>query len=137
MVLSPEYQALDYGYGLILCQDKYYSMGWSVHLPDYTTGQRSDGQAVPGNILMFLELLAPFRSARESAWFKDRLARLEEYRTEIGTYCFPREWLPENQSGYWVSGAYMGMESERRGRVALECESTFRVLWIRHLMDKG
>ena len=39
----------------------------------------------------------------------------------------------EKRSGYFGLGAYMGLEESRRRRLALELESTFRVLRIRRL----
>jgi hypothetical protein len=55
---------------------------------------------------------------------------LEEFRTEDGTYSFPRTWLPEKKRGYWVGGEYMAFDERRQRPKAIEIESTFRVLTI-------
>ncbi|MFH1513928.1 MAG: hypothetical protein ABIG42_00555 [bacterium] len=53
---------------------------------------------------------------------------------EMIRWCFPREYLPEKQRGYYVCGAYMGLEDGRRSKKVLELESTFRMLRICHIV---
>jgi hypothetical protein len=133
LVLRPEYQELQPGYGLVKYKDRGYKSGWSVHLPGYSS-EPSD--ASMSKILLTLLILAPFKAARKSEWFKRMIDRLETCSTEHGTYRFPREWLPEKREGYWVNGTYMALEENRRRPSAIEVESTFRMFRIRHLMEK-
>jgi hypothetical protein len=56
---------------------------------------------------------------------------LESYCTNNGTYIFPRSHLQERAIGYWVTGAYMGLEENRRKNMAIELESTFWMLKIK------
>jgi hypothetical protein len=133
MVLGPEYQKLQPGYGLMKYKDRGYKSGWSVHLPGFFS-EPSD--ASMSSILLILPIMAPFKTARESDWFKRMIERLETCITEYGTYRFPRVWLPEKQKGYWVNGAYMALEENRRRTSAIESESTFRMFRIKHLMEK-
>ncbi|MFX1263149.1 MAG: hypothetical protein ACFFAZ_13760 [Promethearchaeota archaeon] len=133
MVLRPEYQELQPGYGLMKYKDRRYKIGWSVHLPGFIS-EPSD--ASMSNVLLILPIMAPFKTARRSEWFRRIMKKLEAYATEYGTYQFPREWLPERQGGYWVNGAYMALEENRRKSSAIESESTFRMLKIKHLMEK-
>ena len=132
MILRPEYQKLRRGYGSMQYAGRTYKIGWSVHLPVYQT--HVDDRDM-GFLLLAMELMAPFRVARESKWFKQSLKLLDTYRTDTMTYRFPRSWLPEKNSGYWVNGAYMALESNRRRPDVIECESTFRVLKIMQLMS--
>ena len=82
-------------------------------------------------VVQRMELMAHFPAARETRAFQDCLAHLEAHRTDRGTYLFPRDYLREQQSGYWVTGAYMALEDNRRSPHAIELESTFRMLTIK------
>jgi hypothetical protein len=130
MILSPEYQNLKAGYGYMKYKQSYYAIGWSVHLPNYLTDATDNEMS---RLLLNLELLAPFEIARKSSWFKESLGLLENHRTHDGCYRFPRKWLPEKPSGYWVGGHYMALEDERRKQAAIDYESTFRILKIKKL----
>jgi hypothetical protein len=135
-VLHSDYQALDEGYGYMRSGPRrYYSMGWSVHLPGYDGFQFS--RAMHAHMFVQrLELMAHFPIARGSKWFKDCAQHLEGYRTEQGTYRFPARYLREQPSGYWVQGAYMRLEENRRLRQSLELDSTFRMCKIRKLCEE-
>ena len=126
-VLDPTYQALPEGYGILRAdQRKYYAMGWSVHLAGYDGISEHHPQA--GRFVQQMVLMSHFALARRSSWFRNGLQFLKGYQTEPGRYCFPRHFLPESRSGYWVMGMYMGMEENRRTKQALEIESTFWML---------
>ncbi len=129
-VLDPRYQALSDGYGLMQAEPRhYYAIGWSVHLDGYP---RPD--ALPKRPYLFVQrvvLMAHFCTARAHPWFQASLAHLEGFRTPRGTYLFPRAYLPELSVGYWVAGAHMGLQENRRPRLALELESTFWMAQIK------
>jgi hypothetical protein len=130
-VLDPRYQALDEGYGYMRSGPRrYHSMGWSLHLPGYD-GFDFTRAIHAAMFVQRVELMAHFPIARRSQWFRESLRHLEGFRTEIGTYRFPAPYLREQASGYWVQGAYMRLEQERRSRLSLETESTFRMLKIK------
>ncbi|MFC1601119.1 hypothetical protein ACFL34_02075 [Candidatus Sumerlaeota bacterium] len=131
-VLAPEFQALPSEYGLLRAgKGRYYAIGWGCNLPGY------DGSDLhPRAAKMFVqrvELMAHFAVARKHAWFRGALKHLEGFRAETGTYLFPRAYLHEARDSYWVSGAHMGLEEDRRRPRALELESTFRMLRIKRL----
>ena len=140
-VLHPDYQALNEGYGYMRSGPRrYYSMGWSVHLPAAELPR--DGLAFSRAIhahmfVQRLELMAHFPPARQSRWFKECMQHLEGFRTEQGTYRFPARYLREQPSGYWVQGAYMRLEENRRSRRSLELDSTFRMCKIKRLIEKN
>jgi hypothetical protein len=136
-ILHPNYQALDEGYGYMRAGPRrYYSMGWSAHLPGYNGLEFS--RAMHAHMLVQrVELMAHFALARQSRWFKDCVAHIEGYRTRQGTYRFPAIYLREQPSGYWVQGAYMRLEQNRRIRRSLELDSTFRMCSIKRLMEQG
>lgn len=129
-ILSPEYQNLKEGYGYMKRGDRFYSIGWSVHLPNYLEPAKENEMS---KLLLSLELLAPFETARKSTWFNESLKLLEEQRVREGQYRFPRTWLPEKPSGYWAGGHYMALEDDRRKQASIDYESTFRVIKIKHL----
>ncbi|MHA2359652.1 MAG: hypothetical protein ACXAB5_05230 [Candidatus Thorarchaeota archaeon] len=128
MILSPEYQALPWSYGLARYGDRYYAIGWAVHLPGYDS--IPEGRLF-AEMLLLLEALAPFKTIQRSSWFKESMKYLEEYRTDDETYSFPKSWLPENKTGYWVGGYRMAYDSRTGLKKAIEIESTFRVLMIK------
>ena len=129
-ILDPKYQAFPEGYGLMRAgKGKYYAIGWSVHLPRY---YQDSGKIRNEKLLIQrLELMSNFGLARSHRWFKESIQHLERFRTDSGTYIFPRSYLQERPSGYWVTGAYMGLEQNRRNKIAIELESTFWMLKIK------
>ncbi|MBY8998573.1 MAG: hypothetical protein KGD60_12660 [Candidatus Thorarchaeota archaeon] len=128
MVLTPEYQNLPWSYGVAKYGKRYYVLGWAVHLPGYS--KPPEGRMF-AEMLVVLDVLAPFACVRKSPWFLNSMKYLEEFRTDDGTYSFPRAWLPEKKRGYWVGGEYMAFD-ERKGRKnAIEVESTFRMVNIK------
>jgi len=139
-ILRPEYQRLYPGYGAVMLSGRYYSAGWSVHLPGYfKSDARNDhpyqfaihpDQPTHPSLLLRLSLMSRSRTAREHAWFKRSLSMLESFRTENGLISLPRSFLPEKKAGYWVNGKRMALEPGRRGRKAITCESTFRYIEI-------
>ncbi|MHA2066000.1 MAG: hypothetical protein ACXABY_16635 [Candidatus Thorarchaeota archaeon] len=129
-ILSPEYQGLRPGYGYLEYGNRTYAIGWSVHVPGFSSAPSENEMS---RLLLCLEMLAPFTSARESVWFKTSMDLLEETIIDEGHYRFPRKWLPEKQSGYWVGAHYMALEDERRKQSAIDHESSFRALRIKHL----
>lgn len=129
-ILDPNYQAFPEGYGLMRARKgKYYAIGWSVHLPRYHQGSGKN----PSESLLVqrLVLMSHFRVARAHGWFQECVQHLESFCTDRGTYLFPRSYLQERPCGYWVTGAYMGLEKNRRKKIAIELESTFWMLKIK------
>ncbi len=135
-ILHPDYQALQEGYGVMRAgKRRYYSIGWSIHLPGYN-GFESSRSIHPKMFVQRLELMAHFDVAQQSKWFHDCMRHLDGFQTEQGTHRFPRRYLSEGTSGYWVTGAYMRLEENRRVRRSLELDSTFRMLKIEKLMQE-
>lgn len=128
MIMSDEYQSLPRDYGVMETAGIYRVIGWSIHLPELVAERGAE-------MLMMMELLAPFERGRESVWFKDAWHILEMQKTERDTYRFPTHWLRDQPSGYWINGAYMAL-GRRRTNPIIEQESTFRVLWLKHLMTR-
>lgn len=136
-ILSPEYQNLYPGYGVLrdMKTGRYYSCGWSLHLLGYFESDSWNEKlkrsiSIDRTNLLRLNILSRSKTAREHPWVRRSLARLEEFRTEDGLFTFPRELLPEKKTGYWVSGKRMGLEANRRTKKAITSESTFRYLEI-------
>jgi hypothetical protein len=120
-ILDERYQRLPRGYGLMLVYpDKYYSMGWSVHLDHYFKDNARMG--IDG-VVWAMELMSHFGAARESEWFKRTLEHLEQYEKD-GLYEFPACYLSEGTDKYYVGGGHMGLGENRRERKGLTIEST-------------
>jgi hypothetical protein len=141
-ILHPAYQALEEGYGVMRAgKRRYYSMGWSIHLPGYAESSETGGPEFdrPVHEYMFvqrLELMVHFRVAQRSQWFQNCVRHLARFRTEQGLYRFPARYLREGSGGYWVTGAYMRLEGNRRVRRSLDLDSTFRMALIHRLSQE-
>jgi hypothetical protein len=136
-ILHPDYQSLHEGYGYMRAgPGRYYSIGWSVHLPGFH-GFEFSRPMHAHMLVQRLELMAYFAVAQRSQWFRDCVEHLEGYRTPRGTYRFPARYLQEQPSGYWVQGAYMRLEENRRSRQSLELDSTFRMCKIKRLCQEA
>jgi hypothetical protein len=143
-ILNDQYQKLAPGYGILRAEnDQYYAIGWSVHLPGFFNTPSDDTiphQVTTETISSFIQrlvLLGQLPAARRHRWFINGLNQLQSYQTENGTYLFPRSYLPEKSSGYWVSGACMGLEENRRTSLSIELESTFWMAILQSLTSAG
>ncbi|MGC9349402.1 MAG: hypothetical protein ACP5JG_14785, partial [Anaerolineae bacterium] len=137
-VMHPDYQALRDGYGVMRAGPRrYYAIGWSVHLPGYD-GDFELERTPTATLVQRLELMAHFPTARRHRWFGEALAHLETFREEVAgditVYRFPPSYLRESAGGYWVTGAYMRLEDNRRRPIALTLDSTFRMAYLQHLL---
>jgi len=125
-ILTPQYQHLKIGYGVVRRpKDKYYVMGWSVHLPGYFSEPQEESI---GYLLLLLDTFRRSTTARDHDWFQSALRTLGRYRSVQGFYTFPRQTLPEKKIGCWILGHRMALEAKRRTRESISVESTFRVL---------
>ena len=119
-------------YGLAKYGSRYYVLGWAAHLPGYSS--KPEGREF-AELLLTLELMAKFPVVHETEWFQRSLKYLRTFETDLGTYIFPRGWLSEKKTSYWVGGTRMMFDERKGNRHALECESTFRVVHIKHLVN--
>jgi hypothetical protein len=131
-ILNEHYQRLPEGYGILLAANRrYYAMGWSVSLPGFVNklSEEVSTRHVPawmlGAFIQRLVVMGRFAVVRRHPWFINSLKHLEGFKTQAGTYLFPRSYLPEKANGYWITGARMGLESSRKTTLATELESTF------------
>ena len=134
LILSEEYQSLPWSYGLAKYGSRYYVLGWGAHLPGYT--RKPEGREF-AELLLTLEFMAKFPVARKSKWFAKSIKYLETFETDSGTYIFPRGWLSEKKTGYWVGGIRMMLDERKGNPKAIECESTFHVLRIQQIMKNS
>jgi hypothetical protein len=130
-IQDPRFQAFPDGFGYAWIKEQHtcYSWGWSPHLPGFN-GFEFLPSYYAGMLVQRLELMGRFPQVHRSLWYHEALAHLEKYRTDQGRYCFPAGYLRELPSGYYVTGAYMGLGENRRKPLGLEIESTFRMFKI-------
>ncbi|MFW9843470.1 MAG: hypothetical protein ACFFEV_02725 [Candidatus Thorarchaeota archaeon] len=131
LVLTEEYQNLPWSYGLAKYGSRYYVIGWAAHLPGYS--RKAEGREF-AELLLTLEFIAKFPIAHNSDWFNRSMEYLESFETESGTYIFPRGWLSEKKTSYWVGGTRMMLDERKGNPHAIECESTFRMLTIKQAL---
>lgn len=118
------------GYGILLAPTgQYYGMGWSVHLPGY--GKQLDENVDIKQLLFWADVLCCFSASRGLELIKDQLNYFDKYRLDDGFYCFPKEFIPNEKSGYFIMGKGMGLGENRKRKEAFALESTFRVLRIK------
>ena len=121
-ILSPEYDVVIPMYGIVSAGPrKYYAMGWDCKKPF------NDNQGFSYPNLHRLLLYSHFPAAVKSMWFQNAVDYLTQYKTQNGTYAFPKEYLPE-ADGCWVLGVRMSLAENRRKNQHIEIESTFYML---------
>ena len=134
LVLTEEYQSLPWSYGLAKYGSRYYVLGWAAHLPGYS--KEPEGREF-AELLLTLEFMAKFPIARKCKWFSRSMKYLGTFKTDSGTYIFPREWLSEEKTGYWVGGTKMMFDKRKGNPKAIESESTFHVLRIKQTITEN
>lgn len=131
-ILTPDYQRFPDGYGnIVFSKSRALAMGWSVHLPGFLGFSGSQTDFIWRSFVQRVELMASFPFAREHSWFEKSIKHLESFRIKKGTYVFPKHYITESRSGYWVSGQRMGLGENRRKKTTYELESTFWMLKIK------
>lgn len=98
-ILDPEFQKIPEYYGLLWDKSKrrYYACGWGPALPFYENFDRPKHISVY-SILNYLSIMSNFKAARKSKWYINCLNYVEQFRTEKGTYIFPKEYLDGKNS---------------------------------------
>lgn len=131
-ILTDDYQHLPDGYGIMYNPPthSYYAHGWNVNLPGWF-GIHFERQFHEASFVQRIELMSGFPQTRTRKWFQKSVNHLESFQTERGTYRFPSTYLKEGTSGYYVNGAYMRLEENRRRNIALTLDSTFRMELIK------
>ena len=131
-ILDPEFQKIREGYGLIWDETLriYHSCGWSPTLPLYEIENRPI-QSCPYPLLDYLDFMSYFKIAHKSKWFHDCLNHFEQFKTEKGTYIFPKEYLRKK----YIDKAFLNetnMSLKRNERELLKCElvSTMKMVEI-------
>jgi hypothetical protein len=102
--------------------------GWTPHLPGYYSLDLKGQQA--SRLILWLDIMSHFKTVQQSSWFKNCINHLESFRTTENTYCFPKEYLKNEKSGYYITGFFMGLE-ESRNKKSIELESSFRMLFLK------
>lgn len=128
-ILTPEYQSLPEGYGIVLHDKRYYAMGWDIKLPRFHQEPKDRQIAL---MLLRMQLLKKTKTGRESVWFKNSLQTLENHRIKDNLIHLTVEELPEKQTGVWVLGARMALTHGRRTKQTLATEATFRTEIIKN-----
>ncbi len=121
------------GYGILVAgQGRYHGMGWDPKLPGYF--DVSDyARTSPHKMVFYANIISRYPVAVKSRWYSDVIEHLEQFKTEIGTYCFPKEYLRE-QSGYAVQGFHLGLGENKRKKIWCEVESTFIMLILKKVL---
>jgi hypothetical protein len=129
VILDGRYQRLPLGYGLVFFPpNRYYSMGWSVHLPKFF--ESGENRVPDSGSLWWAEAMAHFPTAVRSKWFKRITEHLEGFRTADGFWQFPTAYLSESENKYFVGSGHMGLGENRKSKDALKLESTAWMLRI-------
>jgi hypothetical protein len=127
IIFSAQYQNLPEGYGIVWKPPrKYYGMGWSIHIPLYK--ERSLTAYEFGRLLFYLEHFKKSEKIVNNKWYKDSIKYLNKFIGDDGVPMFPGKGMHEKKTGYWVTGARLGLEPGRRNRKTLRLESSFRYL---------
>jgi len=130
-ILEPKFQEIREGYGILWVKDKriYQACGWSPTLPLYKTP--NNPAHVLYGLLDYLPFMSKFEIARQSKWFADCLQYLDQYKTESGTYLFPKEYLHKKYvDKAYLSEANMALKRNERDLLKREIVSTMKMVEI-------
>ena len=123
-IFSDEYHnKIEKGNGIIKWSNRYFSMGWSLHIPGYSNENKYNS-----NTLFRALLYSHFPNAKQYGFFNRFIPFLNKFQTPAGTFIFPKELIPVRKLGYWVKGINPGLGLNRRKKNTLEIESTFYML---------
>lgn len=136
-ILDPEFQKIREGYGVIWVKDRriYHACGWSPTLPLYQIEGRHT-QAVPYPVIDYLDFMSHFKVVHQSKWFSDCLSHFEQFRTDKGTYLFPKEYLHKKYiDKAFISEENLSLKRTERDLIKREVVSTMKMVEIyRRLM---
>jgi len=111
-------------YGILIAgKDKYYGQGWDPKYPGWFDAVNYIENVNAPKLLFFTQIIVKYPSAVKTKWFYELIKYLETYKTNTGTYIFPKEWLKETQ-GYAVMGHHLSFGENRRKKNWCEIEST-------------
>lgn len=133
-ILDPEFQKIREGYGLLWVKARriYHACGWSPALPLYGP----DGHPIrlgPYRALDYLDFMSRFKIAQKSKWFHDCLNHFEQFKTEKGTYIFPRgyHYLREKCiDKAFLNETNMSLKRNERELLKRELVSTMKMVEI-------
>ena len=129
-IISPEYDVVEPRYGVLPAPKKrYYSMGWDCKKPF------NDKEGFSNQNIHRLILYSGFPTIVKSAWFQNAVDYLTQYKTETGTYSFPKDYLLEKDCN-WVLGTRMSLAENRRVKWWAEIESTFYMSELLNVLDE-
>lgn len=130
-VLDPEFQKTE-GNGLLYVPERkiYHANNLGLSLPLYKI-QGHPARSNPSGILETLDMMSHFETARKSEWFHDCLNHLEQFKTEKGTYQFPKEYLHKKYvEKAFLSENNISLKRNEREMIKREIVSTIKILEI-------
>lgn len=131
-ILDPIFQKIPEGYGLLWIKDRriYQVCGWSPTLPLYEAYDRPQHLSINA-LLDCLEIMSNFKAAHKSKWFIESLSYFEQFKTENGTYIFPRDHFNSKYiEEAFLSKKSLNLKQNERQYILYELVSTLRMLRI-------
>lgn len=131
-IFDPEFQKIREGYGLIWVESRrrYHACGWSPTLPFYEI-EGHPAQSVPYPLLDCLDFMSHFKTVHQSKWFHDCLNHLEQYKTEKGTYIFPKAYLHKKYiDKAFLNEKNLSLKRNERELLKRELVSTMKMVEI-------
>lgn len=128
-----QYQALDYGYGLIASNhNKFHAMGWSAHLPLFNEALSSD--YFKQGLIHRMHLFSEFQVFPIQTWLQKAMKSLHDYQISDTRYLMPSHLIPEINHSYFMNGRHTNLGEDRKLKQGRIIESTYYVYrTTRHL----
>jgi hypothetical protein len=97
-ILMPAFQTLPEGYGFLWYPERRICLasGWSPTIPFFQGFERPRNYE-DWHFLNYVDMLSRSAVVHPTNWFKASLDRLEQFRTEKGTYLFPEAYLHQKR----------------------------------------
>jgi hypothetical protein len=138
-VLLPDFQTLPEGYGFVWYPERRlcHACGWSPTLPFFQDFARP-GRYDDWHFLTYLDMLSRFPVAHTTDWFLAGLDRLEQHRTDRGTYLLPEKYLHQKYfERAFLSETDQALKRGEKKILVNEIVSTLFVLKIRRAGGPG
>ena len=131
-ILEPAFQNIREGYGLLWVKERriYHACGWSPTLPLYDDKSNYIRSGTFLN-LDCIDFMSYFKTVHKSKWFQNCLRHLEQYKTEKGTYIFPKEYLHKKYiDKAFLNDKYINLKRNERELLKRELVSTMKMVEI-------
>jgi hypothetical protein len=131
-ILDPGFQKIREGYGLLWDKEKriYRACGWSPTLP--LCEDKEPSPYFTRTVLDVMSILSKFGAAHKARWIEQCVNHVERYRTQRGTYLFPKEYFGRKYvKKAFINKSNMALKHAEQDKILREVVSTLVIAEIK------